>query len=266
MKPLVWLNSDFILSTNLNAENIFAMNLKIPIVAVLLLLVWEKTVGQERLSQINSWTWTWAANDYQILQRVAMLEARQTLLEGTVAEQKAEITNLSKRIEDMKQRTWGSWGEWGQCDFSCNRSVTEGARVQTRFRNMTAGSVVLQTETDQRPCNAVQFAGCDKSSSADDNYATAFSFTDEIAQATCTAIRSEGGYVKAVRRTCSNQTVSCEDLCKSVSATCFNALHVYQPDNVLGIAETGRAGLKTYRYNSCLGSLCGPNFCCCDSK
>ncbi|KAH3832650.1 hypothetical protein DPMN_105942 [Dreissena polymorpha] len=322
MKPLVWLNSDFILSTNLNAENIFAMNLKIPIVAVLLLLVWEKTVGQERLSQINSWTWTWAANDYQILQRVAMLEARQTLLEGTVAEQKAEITNLSKRIEDMKQRTWGSWGEWGQCDFSCNRSVTEGARVQTRFRNMTAGSVVLQTETDQRPCNAVQFAdmkqrtwgswgewgqcnfsckrgvtegarvqtrfrnmtvdsvvmqtetdqrpcnsvqfaGCDKSSSADDNYATAFSFTDEIAQATCTAIRSEGGFVRAVRRTCSNQAVSCEDLCKSLSATCFNALHVYQPTNVLGRTETGKAGLKTYRYNSCSGSKCGPNFCCC---
>ncbi|KAH3832907.1 hypothetical protein DPMN_106203 [Dreissena polymorpha] len=59
----------------------------------------------------------------------------------------------------MKQRTWGSWGEWGQCNFSCKRGVTEGARVQTRFRNMTVDSVVMQTETDQRPCNAVQFAG-----------------------------------------------------------------------------------------------------------
>ncbi|XP_052281886.1 uncharacterized protein LOC127879222 [Dreissena polymorpha] len=209
----------------------------------------------------------------KVLSTLADIEENRMALNSALEKAKDDIQKIVHEyrqinksisiLHDMKQRTWGSWGEWGQCNFSCKRGVTEGARVQTRFRNMTVDSVVMQTETDQRPCNSVQFAGCDKSSSADDNYATAFSFTDEIAQATCTAIRSEGGFVRAVRRTCSNQAVSCEDLCKSLSATCFNALHVYQPTNVLGRTETGKAGLKTYRYNSCSGSKCGPNFCCC---
>ena len=51
--------------------------------------------------------------------------------------------------------------------------------------------------------------------------------------------------------------------------SCFDSLHIYKnPVNKLGDnfdadADSGKVGLHTYRYGSCTGNFCGPNYCCC---
>jgi hypothetical protein len=86
-----------------------------------------------------------------------------------------------------------------------------------------------------------------------------------LAEATCTAIRPNGGWTFAMPRRCSSTVPTCAAVCAyqyEVQAgwlSCFNSLHLY------GNAPTDvpeQLGLKTFRYNGC-GGGCGPNFCCC---
>jgi hypothetical protein len=105
-----------------------------------------------------------------------------------------------------------------------------------------------------------------------------------MAQATCTAMNTRGGYTFAVRRTCSSSSKTCADICKDAKLraqnppnrtdktnpkgwSCFNSLHIYksQPilsDNRLAYTDSEKLGLATVRYNSCRGG-CSPNYCCC---
>ncbi|XP_052773649.1 uncharacterized protein LOC128212301 [Mya arenaria] len=108
--------------------------------------------------------------------------------------------------------------------------------------------------------------GCETSTGPDDQYGIAYDYRDQMAQATCTALLdTTSAHVYAVRRTCSNLTVPCAEVCSSLSLTCFNSLHVYTPQTSLPWGVTGQQSAHTYRYNGCEGSFCGPNFCCCRS-
>ena len=89
-----------------------------------------------------------------------------------------------------------------------------------------------------------------------------------LAQATCTALVPPGQeFVFAVRRDCGGG-VSCNDICDGLfeaqagQLACFDALHVYANANQPA-ATTGVLGLKTLRYDTCLHTTCGPNYCCC---
>ncbi|XP_060584234.1 uncharacterized protein LOC132740370 [Ruditapes philippinarum] len=90
-----------------------------------------------------------------------------------------------------------------------------------------------------------------------------FDYKDEIAQGSCTSIipDTQPDHVYAVRRTCPSAE-TCEAVCKNVGKICYNALHVYS-GTILAAGDTGKAGLHSYKYNSCTGTGCGPNFCCC---
>jgi Skp family chaperone for outer membrane proteins len=85
-----------------------------------------------------------------------------------------------------------------------------------------------------------------------------------LAEATCTALNG-GGWSFAVRRDCSSK-LSCAQICGAVHENqvprmrCYNSLHLYA-NNYANGAE--RTGLKTYKYNSCSNTGCGPNYCCC---
>lgn len=86
-----------------------------------------------------------------------------------------------------------------------------------------------------------------------------------LAQAACTALKSEGGWSFAIRRDCNNFAADCNTLCSNITEEqagrlrCINSLHVY-PNQPHSAPAT--IGLKTYRYNNC-GGGCGPNYCCC---
>ena len=94
------------------------------------------------------------------------------------------------------------------------------------------------------------------------------------AQAACIGV-SGGlkGWITAVPRQCNNQTVSCTQICAGIHTTsldeqirgasarqCFNALHVYPNEES---SSSGVPGFKTYKYQSCGNTNCGPNYCCC---
>jgi hypothetical protein len=89
-----------------------------------------------------------------------------------------------------------------------------------------------------------------------------------LAQAVCTALSPKVGWVFAVPRECSDQVASCADICKSLSGkdaqathlACFNSIHIYDNKPASKISSLG---LKTFKYNSCAGAFCGPNYCCC---
>ena len=89
------------------------------------------------------------------------------------------------------------------------------------------------------------------------------------AHATCTAL-GPGSWVFAVQRDCSNEAPSCADICSFLiddqagHLTCFNSLHVYEARTPFNRSYT--LGLKTYKYNGCGGSFCGPNYCCCTKR
>ncbi|EGD76546.1 hypothetical protein PTSG_07661 [Salpingoeca rosetta] len=102
----------------------------------------------------------------------------------------------------------------------------------------------------------------------------------EIAQATCTALNGNGGWVYAVERYCSTSSPSCSSICadeglqsqdgqlNGYNLECFNSLHVYSRVNDEQSPEDAsisshRLTYKIYKYNSCGGGGCGPNFCCC---
>lgn len=94
------------------------------------------------------------------------------------------------------------------------------------------------------------------------------------AQATCAGLEGNTGWVSAVPRNCqSGQT--CNSICAKIGSTapdsqrknagshyCINSLHIYNQALSKG---NHIPGLKTYKYNSCRVTSCGPNFCCCIS-
>ncbi|XP_022334914.2 uncharacterized protein LOC111131598 [Crassostrea virginica] len=103
-------------------------------------------------------------------------------------------------------------------------------------------------------------------------------FADAIVQGACAAVSSEG-HVSAVRRTCSKNAPSCDQVCKgatsqmksksgtttNLQATCFQAYHFYGPESKIRPGPVGQVNRIMYRYNpaSCSGEFCGPNYCCC---
>jgi polyhydroxyalkanoate synthesis regulator phasin len=89
------------------------------------------------------------------------------------------------------------------------------------------------------------------------------------AQSVCVAL-APSGWTYAVRRECTHRAPSCDEVCSRIRARqakkrmrCINALHIYSNT---GFHKTHQKGLKTYKYNSCSGRYCGPNFCCCHVK
>ncbi len=102
-------------------------------------------------------------------------------------------------------------------------------------------------------------------------------FLQNEAQAACVGLsRGNYGWVSAIPRNChGSSTNTCDHVCKHLSAVafdsqrraakvhkCVNAIHIYKPYNSVNY---GYPGLKTYLYNTCTGTGCGPNFCCCIS-
>ncbi|XP_060554860.1 uncharacterized protein LOC132715805 [Ruditapes philippinarum] len=207
-------------------------------------------------------------HDFQVLQKMADLEAKQTSLLETIASQQGQLTSQQNIIERLQQPVtdtqtsqWSDWTVWGDCFTSC--SGNNGGRIQTRSREATIkGS--KKSEQESRPCNAVQFSGCVKTSGNNDNFAVVHDYADMLAQSTCTAILEGSNYVSAIRRQCSYVASDCETVCKNLGKTCFNALHVYS-GNTLSRDAKSTVGLKMYKYNHC-GGNCGPNYCCCAGK
>lgn len=93
------------------------------------------------------------------------------------------------------------------------------------------------------------------------------------AQAACLALdNSQIGWRSAIPRKCSGHA-TCATICNSLQLhapdkqrqnaknhVCLDSFHLYNQ----GFSKKEHmAGLKTYRYNSCNRSGCGPNFCCC---
>ncbi|XP_060591676.1 uncharacterized protein LOC132746511 [Ruditapes philippinarum] len=177
----------------------------------------------------------------------------------------ALINDLQLKLTDSELAQWGPWSTWSDCYMNCTGK--HGGRLQNRSRETNSKSVVQghQKETEERPCNAVQFAGCIKSYGTDDNFGVNYDFADQMAVSTCTAL-SDAGYIYAVRRRCSSLSVSCEETCKQIGGTCINSLHIYRGSQVLLRDVDGSKGLYVYKYNSCAGEFCGPNFCCCRSS
>ncbi|XP_045211854.2 uncharacterized protein LOC123563230 [Mercenaria mercenaria] len=204
-------------------------------------------------------------HDYQVLQKIADLEAKQTSLQETITSQQNQLTsqqnmieNLQQTLADNKASQWSDWTTWGDCFTSC--SGNNGGRIQTRSREANVDGS-KKSEQESRPCNSVQFRGCVQTSGKNDNFAVAHDYADQMAQSTCTALLTGNNYVFAVRRHCSTLSSNCEIVCSNLGKKCFNALHVYNV-NALARDATGTAGLRMYKYNNC-GGGCGPNFCCC---
>jgi len=109
-----------------------------------------------------------------------------------------------------------------------------------------------------------------------------YNYLDEMAMSICAGVPSRsGGYILAIRRTCSG-SLTCKKLCtasflfthnkqdwiKSKKWTCLESLHVYKSrpvlsDNFVGYTDSYKLGLQVYRYHTCGQSGCGPNYCCC---
>jgi len=109
----------------------------------------------------------------------------------------------------------------------------------------------------------------DDDSTADVAEGATFSAQDTegqvLAEATCTALNTRGGWSFAIRRHCSKEEETCAQICEKMAEgqarrmKCFNSLHIYGNAEASG---TNKLGLKTYRYDGC-GGGCGPNYCCC---
>lgn len=87
-----------------------------------------------------------------------------------------------------------------------------------------------------------------------------------LAQAICTAMRPDTGFVFAVQRICTRGAPSCAEICGNLwerqarELSCFGALHVYA--NPFFTADA-MLGLKTLKQTDCGVTNCGPNYCCC---
>lgn len=103
-------------------------------------------------------------------------------------------------------------------------------------------------------------------------------YPDIVVQAACAA-SYRGGFVSAVRRTCSNEASSCEVVCREATsqmkakmgnqggkqAQCVQTFHFYGLNGNLAPGVPGKVNRIMYRYDSsaCSKQFCGPNFCCC---
>ncbi|XP_053374503.1 uncharacterized protein LOC123532088 [Mercenaria mercenaria] len=87
-------------------------------------------------------------------------------------------------------------------------------------------------------------------------YVQSFDFRDEIAQGACTSLLPGTDFTSAVQRTCtSTANESCSTVCNEIGKICYNSLHIYSVSPP-----------KSYKYDSCSNTGCGPNFCCCSDK
>ena len=87
-----------------------------------------------------------------------------------------------------------------------------------------------------------------------------------LAQATCTALRPNGGFMFAVKRHCDGARFTCAELCRDLTEQqagtlrCYGGLHVYANPF---FTQSETLGLKTHLYTVCDSEACGPNYCCC---
>lgn len=81
-----------------------------------------------------------------------------------------------------------------------------------------------------------------------------YNYKDEIAQATCTSIHPGGKYVYAVRRQCSAQAASCEELCKSLGNKC-------RPTSIDIFKQNHRKSIRTLFKNNDMLQCCTASFC-----
>ncbi|XP_060575086.1 uncharacterized protein LOC132732632 [Ruditapes philippinarum] len=130
-----------------------------------------------------------------------------------------------------------------------NRTYEEGAKTTEAYRYETC------TKAGCGP----NFCCC-----ADEKHTLPVSYKDVVAQAACHALLPKSpDNVYAVRRHCFPESkVDCSAVCDKLKKKCFESIHVYDSKN-LEREETGKVGLRTYRYNTCKRASCGPNFCCC---
>ncbi|KAL4230953.1 hypothetical protein ACF0H5_011326 [Mactra antiquata] len=199
--------------------------------------------------------------DYKLMQTLSELQNEQQVLKTRIYEQSTKIDYLQNELKETVKSQWGEWSTWSKCTFKCTGS--EEGRQQSRERSRSQTDSGTLSEIESRPCNAVQYAGCVKNHGPGDQYGVTYDFADQIAVSTCTSLPEAVGYIYAVRRQCSNLSVSCEETCKSLQLKCFNSIHVHRGSTTQKQDDVGKLGLYLYRYNSCAGSYCGPNFCCC---
>ncbi|XP_078315769.1 uncharacterized protein LOC111130635 [Crassostrea virginica] len=103
---------------------------------------------------------------------------------------------------------------------------------------------------------------------------------DALVQGACAAAgQMTEVFISAVRRTCSDDAPSCDQVCKNATwqmksrvrgqggkeARCFQAFHFYEPESKILPGTVGQVNRIMYRYDpaSCSRQYCGPNFCCC---
>eukprot|EP00294_Goniomonas_avonlea_P005608 CAMPEP_0114551806 /NCGR_PEP_ID=MMETSP0114-20121206/6795_1 /TAXON_ID=31324 /ORGANISM="Goniomonas sp, Strain m" /LENGTH=783 /DNA_ID=CAMNT_0001736655 /DNA_START=8 /DNA_END=2359 /DNA_ORIENTATION=- len=143
---------------------------------------------------------------------------------------------------------------------SCTRHLSNTRRAHSRCKK--AKAVCQRRRRAPRRRRAV------KAKRVDTFHRTAL-HGQALAQATCTALNTRGGWTFAVKRHCSGSARTCAQVCgdrrgrgkdsQARTLHCFNSLHIYgnQPSG-----HDGRTGLKVYKYGGC-GGGCGPNYCCC---
>ncbi|XP_060555014.1 uncharacterized protein LOC132715917 [Ruditapes philippinarum] len=210
------------------------------------------------------------------------VESRLASVEATlqrVLKELSVVQGCSSDFCDIHRSKWSTWSTWSKCTGQCNQGYGSSEQTRTRVRTCigdTQGSQGLQctgdtTETDKRPCNAVELYGClNTAQNTNNTYGMVYNFFDELAQSTCTAAVNSASHVLAIRRNCNTGTApDCSQICANAGYHCFDELHVYPPSKLLHpdvYKDEGKPGLMMYRYFSCTWSSgsCGPNFCCCN--
>lgn len=219
---------------------------------------------------------------YALLLDDNTVEDRLTALEAKIeslTKELAVVQGCSADFCEIHWTKWSSWSTWSQCTGQCSQGYGSSEQTRTRSRTCIIKNIDpndaptctgQSTETDRRPCNAVELFGCVSSAQNTNNtYGMVYNFFDELAQSTCTAAVKSASHVLALRRNCaSGQALECSRICANAGYTCFDELHVYQPQNVLKpdvYTDEGKPGLMMYRYFSCTYGTggCGPNYCCC---
>ncbi|MDM8560849.1 hypothetical protein [Candidatus Parabeggiatoa sp. HSG14] len=90
-----------------------------------------------------------------------------------------------------------------------------------------------------------------------------------LAEAICVALNPSANWTFAVARNCELSSPPCEQVCAGLSEEqagnlkCFNSLHIYGNSPFHNFNDFNQLGLKVFKYNSCSGGACGPNYCCC---
>lgn len=222
------------------------------------------------------------ASDGFLLNGNSTLEDRLTKVEAELVQMRNELAMMEGCTSDICEIHWGlwsSWAPWSSCSGQCSSNQGNRPHEQTRSRQRTCltQSPELQgvhcsgsaTETESRPCNAVELYGCINTNDQGPLNGLVYNFFDELAQSVCTAAVKSGAHVLAIRRNCNTgQAPQCSTICANHNYTCFDELHVYDPYSVLHPdkgRDEGKPGLMMFRYFSCsfVNGGCGPNYCCC---